>query len=595
MFFEKKSTKIIAAILLVAVMALTMSNVTADQPFISYGYDWWNDTYPIQSGWVVDRVVTAGEIRLRDGRTGIRAFSRPQDIFVYENANPEGVYIVLDRDSPVFGDTDPVYINGTRETATLVTGPLIFIADTGNNRIVIVNENFELIRTLSTFHYREDYRIENFIGESDVQGNLTPEAYDAFWAEAERVFEMDAQKNFVRGTTTTLNNPSGLYVTTGSDGEIRIYIADRDGGHIADNGRVIAADLNGGIWMEYHRPDADTFVLEDGVTRANFNPTKVLVDNAFNLYVVVPTINRGAVTFSEDGVFRGFFGANRIAQTAEAVLNYFLRFVLPREVMARRVQPVAVTFSNLTIDSDQFIYTVTTTRTPGIDLVSKLNPAGENIFSGSAFADVVWGAAVNPMVNNREVRSQLVGISVDHKGDIFLLDQTSGQIFQYDKEGHLLFIFGGRGDQQGLFSSEPSAIETFRNRVYVADSTKGSITVFGMTEFGSLVANAMELFEAGDYAASLEPWQEVMRRDANYFMASVGMGNAKLSIGDYEAALGFFYRRSETGYGRAFRDFRTNYIRDNFNVFVALGGGLIVLMIVGHFAVKIAKKKRKSV
>jgi len=380
----------------------------------------------------------------------------------------------------------------------------------------------------------------------------------------------------------------GIYVTD-FNGEARIYIADNRGGHVEDNGRVIATDISGGIWMEYHRPDSDTFVV-DG-KKANFNPTKVVVDNAGNLYVVVPMINRGAVMFSEDGIFRGFFGANRVAQTAEAILNYFLRFILPRDVMNRRVQAVAVTFSNLTIDEDQFVYTVTTTRNPGVDLVSKLNPAGENIFSGSAFEDVTWGAAVNPYVNGVEFRSMLVGVAVDHKGDIFLLCERSGQIFQYDKEGHLLFAFGGRGDQQGLFNV-PTAIETFRNNIYVVDETKASVTVFRLTEFGALVAHAMELFEAGDYAASLEPWQEVQRRDANYFMASVGMGNALLSEGRYSEAMDYFYRHSASGYGRAFRDFRTIYIRDNFNLFVALGAGLIVLAIAGSMISKNIKKRK---
>ncbi|MCL2754531.1 MAG: hypothetical protein FWD35_02285, partial [Oscillospiraceae bacterium] len=531
MLFEKKSSKIIAAVLLVVVMVFTMSSVTADQPFIPYGYDWWSDTYPIQSGWVVDRVVSAAEIRLRDGRTGISGFRNPQDILVYENPNPEGMLILLDRDSPLTGPTERVTVNGQDEFLTRVTGPLIFLVDSGNDRIIITTTNFELVRILSTFHYREDYRIENFIGETDAQGNLTPEASYAYWAEVNRVFELDSQQNYVRGTTTVMKNPRGIFVTDFGT-ETRIYIADYEGGHISDNGRVIAADINGGIWMEYRRPDSDTFVVMNNESgepvRANFIPSKVVVDNAGNLYCVVPGINRGAVTFSEDGTFRGFFGANRVEQTAEAILNYFLRFVLPRDVMSRRAQSVAVNFSNLTIDRDQFIYTVTTTRSSGVDVAGKLNPAGENIFLTPTFADVVWGAAATVMINNRPVSSEMVDVAVDDKGDIFLLDTRSGQIFHYDKEGHLLFIFGGIGNQQGLFRNA-IGMEVFDNTVYIVDWDKASITVFRLTEFGELVADAMDLFEAGDYAASLAPWEEVMRRDANYYMARVGMGNAKLS------------------------------------------------------------------
>jgi hypothetical protein len=597
MFFQKKSTKIIAALLVLGMMVVTMMPATADQPFITYGYDWWDDTYPIQSGYVVERIVTAEDLGLRN------AFRRPEDVFIFNNPSPEGVVIIPSGD--FFYDSGDwsleernerrvsgLFRNGEGVSGYRFTEPLMFVVDTGLNRIIISTVDMRIISVLETFFYREDYRVQNFIGdEVDDDGELTDESREEYWAEVNRVFELDQDNNFVSGKTTTMTDPKGIFVTY-YHGEVRLYIADHNGGHVQDNGRVIAADLSGGIWMEYHRPESETFVDEEG-RPASFNPSKVLSDNAGNVYVAVPTISRGAVTFSEDGVFRGYFGANRVAQTAEAVLNYFLRFILPRDVMNQRLTAVPVVFSNFDIDEDQFIYTVTETRATGVDIVNKLNPAGDNIFSGTAYDDVTWGAANNPYVMNTEYVSLMTDISVDDIGNIFLLDRASGQVFQYDKEGHLLFIFGGLGNQQGTFHL-PVAIETFDNKVYVLDQTKGTITVFGLTEFGALVAEAMELFEIGDYSASRGPWEEVMRRDANYFMANVGMGNALLSDGYFEEALGYFYRHSDTGYERAFRDFRTIYIRDNFNLFVGLALGLVVLLIVVSIVSKRRKKAKKS-
>jgi hypothetical protein len=234
---------------------------------------------------------------------------------------------------------------------------------------------------------------------------------------------------------------------------------------------------------------------------------------------------------------------------------------------------------------------VTSTTTPGIDRVSKLNPAGDNIFADGRLENMVWGAPVDLYKFNQPFRSQFIDIAVDYKGDIFLLCQFTGQIFQYTKEGQLLFIFGGKGTQKGTFDI-PSSLKVFNNDVYVLDSTKNSITVFRLTEFGHLVATAMDLFEQGDYAASLEPWQEVMRRDSNYYMASIGMGNAKLSINEFEAAMDFFYQRSLGGYNRAFRDFRTEYIRDNFNMFIVIALVAVVGLIGLSFGLKVAKKRR---
>lgn len=590
-----KSTKIISAVLLLTIMAVTLSSATADQPFTPYGYDWWDDTYPIQSGYVVDNVIAADDIVLNEGAK-MKPLRKPEDVFVFDNPNPDGVIIELHKDSPLrVGDPYDTILADPESNEWVnryqITQPMIFIADTGNNRIVVTTLDFELITILSTFTYREDYRVQNFIGASEHDGTLSDAAKKAYWEEAERVFELDRDKQFIKGKTTTLDTPRGIYVTD-FQGELRIYIADYNGGHIKDNGRVVAADLTGGVWMEYHCPDSDTFVLEDG-KKATFNPSKVLIDNAGTVYAIVPTISRGAVMFSEDGVFSGFFGGNRVTQTAEAVMNYFLRFILPDEVMRNRTKPVPVTFENFTLDNDQFLYTVTMTRSAGVDVVSKINPKGQNIFTGNAYDDITWGAATNPISFGRENFSQMVGISVDEKGDIFLLCQASGQIFQYDKEGHLLFIFGGRGEQQGTFSV-PIGIDVYDNTVYVLDRDKSSVTIFKMTEFGELVASAMKMFEIGDYAASKEPWEEVMRRDANYYMANVGMGNAMLSLHEYEVALEYFHSHSAVGYERAFKDYRTAYIRDNFNMMLAVGLGIIILLAGGSFALKVIRKRKNN-
>ncbi|MCL1880964.1 MAG: hypothetical protein FWF76_02165 [Oscillospiraceae bacterium] len=594
-FFQKKSTKIISAVILAVVMVTTMLTVTADQPFITFGYDWWLDTYPNQSGYVVDRVIDAAGIRVRDGANPVSHFRTPQDLFIYENPTPGGVYVLLHEDSPIntgasatTGDTIRSTVRGEAVTLTRVEGVLVFIVDSGNNRIIVVNEEFELIRIIDELFYRTDYRVENFIGEVDEYGIPTEQGEARFRNEVERVFELDQDGRYVRGRTTTMDSPRGIYVTN-FHGETRVYIADFSGGHVHGNGRVIAADLNSGIWMEYHQPESDTFVTEEG-TPATFNPEKVLIDNVGNVYIIVPTISRGAVTFDENGVFRGYFGANRVAQTAEAILNYFLRLILPREVMDRRVTPPPVVFSNFAIDEDQFIYTVTTTRATGVDVVSKLNPAGDNVF---ADRNMTWGAFHNPIVQGRELYSQMVAIAVDEKGDIFILCQRTGQIFQYDKEGHLLFIFGGSGNQQGTFNT-PVAIDTHQNSVFVLDENKATVTVFALTEFGSLVATAMELFERGDYAASRAPWEEVMRRDANFYMASIGMGNAMLSLEYFEEALEYFYRHSLGGYSRAFREFRTNYIRDNFNTFLFIALTGVAILIGANIGLKVYRKRKKA-
>ncbi len=55
--------------------------------------------------------------------------------------------------------------------------------------------------------------------------------------------------------------------------------------------------------------------------------------------------------------------------------------------------------------------------------------------------------------NLKPSRDAFVDITVDKKGFITALDQTNGELYQYDKLGNLIFIFGGIGNQDGLFKT----------------------------------------------------------------------------------------------------------------------------------------------
>jgi DNA-binding beta-propeller fold protein YncE len=355
-------------------------------------------------------------------------------------------------------------------------------------------------------------------------------------------------------------------------------------------GRILACDLYGNVWMEYQRPPFSATYPET----QSFRPSKVLTDNAGNVYICIKDITDGAVVFSQEGNFIGYFGASRVMRGLDATINLVMRRLpfISNEMVARRNQPVPVEFSNFTIDEeDQFIYTVTEARGVNVDTVKKLNPAGENIFEQQGFDDFIWGDVITPTVLGQTFSTQIVDISIDKRKDIYILDNRSGTVFQYDQEGHLMFIFGGKGEQKGLFDN-PVAIETYDNKVYVLAPTKNSVTVFSLTEFGGLVVEAMGLFSSGLYDESFGPWNEVLRRDANYYMAYVGMGNALLSIGEFEQAMDYFYMHSRGGYGRAFKDFRINYIRENFDVLLAVALSGVAVLIGGTVAVKIVKKKR---
>ncbi len=382
---------------------------------------------------------------------------------------------------------------------------------------------------------------------------------------------------------TTFSTPLGVFVRTDKDGHTLIYVAD------SVNERVVAFNTDLEIEMEYVRPSSD--VYDSQVT---FNPNKVVVDSAFNVYVVVPSITQGAVQFSADGTFNGYYGANRVNATAEVIAQQFWKLIYTREQIISMRRNVSIEISNVDIDDEGFIYTVTESRTSDTDIIKKLNPAGTNIFTNLGYDEYTYGDfSSGRYYKGKSYNNAICDVEVDKDGNIYLLDFATGRVFQYTNECDLLFIFGGIGTQKGTFTSV-SAVESYNGKVYVLDSRKNSITVFGQTEFGGIVQNAIYLFNEGLYDEAKGPWEEVLRRDSNYWLAYIGLGNAYLNQGDYATALDYFYRNSRGGYNRAFKSFRIEFIRANFTWMMLVIIAIIVFCIVLSYVKKYRQKKAKT-
>lgn len=421
----------------------------------------------------------------------------------------------------------------------------------------------------------------------DTKNNRIIETDSKFTPENTRVItELTYSESFPESESTikktTFSAPKGIFVRTDKDDHTLIYVAD------STNERVVAFNTDLEIEMEYVRPSSD--VYDSQVT---FNPDKVVVDSAFNVYVVIPSITQGTVQFSADGTFNGYYGANRVNATAEVIAQQFWKLIYTREQIIAMRRNVSIEISNVDIDNEGFIYTVTESRTSDTDVLKKLNPAGTNIFTNLGYDEYTYGDFATRYYKGKNYANAICDVEVDQDGNIYLLDFATGRVFQYTNECDLLFIFGGLGTQKGTFTSV-AAVESYNGKVYVLDSRKNTITVFGQTEFGGIVQNAIYLFNEGLYDEAKGPWEEVLRRDSNYWLAYIGLGNAYLNQGDYETALDYFYRNSRAGYNRAFKSFRIEFIRANFTWMMLIIIGVILLLIVLSYIKKFRQKKGKK-
>lgn len=487
----KKNLLNLAVPILSAVLisvSLTVSNVSAAEPYDVYNYDRWGDAIPSQAGYIAERAVSGFDL-------GIGAMDTPSDIFF------------------AFDDN-------------------FYIVDTGNNRIIAVNKEFDNVVRI----------------------------YDSF--------------KMPDGTETTLKKPMGIYVSEESQ---LMYIADNE------NSRVLICGLDGNAVSEITKPVSEVY----GQKRT-FLPQRVIADKAGNVYVVLNNITTGAAMFSPNGEFTGFYGANRVQPTAEIIGNFFSDIFISEKKRARRVRNVPTGITSFDIDGD-FIFTCTSSSTQTTDIVKKLNAAGHNIFANM---ELVFGdyAPMYDTSQNKLLAPAIVDIDIAEDGNINCLDLTTGRIFQYDEDCNLLFITGTKSNQLGGFK-QPSALETRDNKLYVTDALKNTVTIFTETEFGKTVHEASALHNGGYYEEALEPWLEVLKRDGNYRRAYLGVAAAKLRAGEYEEAMKYAKLADAGGiYNKAFEGWRMNFVKKNFEVIVAA----VIILIIASAAIKYKLKKRRA-
>lgn len=392
----------------------------------------------------------------------------------------------------------------------------IFVLDGGNCRILILDKEYKCIKILEKFTHN---------GE-------------------ELTLKEGAQGLFFRDSNQTL------------------YIAD------TENNRVLVTDLEGNVIRVHVKPVDPLLNPED-----EYKPKKIIVDNMGIMYITSGLINTGALLVDSANNFLGFYGVNKIKASAEVLAEYMWRSIMTDAMNAQSelsFQPVE--FYNMFWSEDRFVYAVSPINDKVASSVVKLNALGNDVSPNTIeFSD--------PLLKSfdRGSAMMLTDITVDDDGAITLLEMHTGRLFQYDSECNLLAVFGGAGYQKGSFRT-PVAIECDSEKnIYVLDAEKNTITVMEQTFYGQMIREANRLYNEGLYEDSIGPWKEVLRMNANYTQAYVGMGKAYMSMGDYKTAMEYFeLGQSKSDFGEAKAALREEIVRENFALIAIF---VIVLLI----------------
>lgn len=402
-----------------------------------------------------------------------------------------------------------------------------------------------------------------------------------------RLVEFDARGELVRFITvpeSPLNKPEGLFVTAQGD----IYVAD------TGNKRVVLLTKDGEFVREYLRPDS-RYIPES----FKYDPINVVVDKRGFLYIATLGGFQGMLQLDPDGNFQSFYGAN---STVFSPIDALKRFFYTKEMYANEISKLPGSISSIAVDNDGFIYTTTAGQGITTKQIKKLNIRGIDMLETKDLQTSRGSGGfgeVRPFDNRYIVGSgvripQLIDLAIDNNGNITAIDSTFKYINQYDASGNLLFFWAGPSTsdtiQLGLMKN-PIAIDSNSiNDLFVLDGQENVIQIFRLSEFGVKVNEANSLTLQGRYEESEEHWQEVLRLNANFTPAMLGLAKAAYKRGDYELAMELFEKGgNHRGYSEAFWQLRLVWFQKNFSLFASL---FIILLVVYLVTEKYTRKTK---
>ncbi len=460
--------------------------IFADTPYETYSYDWWGEDIKQPAAYTYSGAYSLTDTPLNDAR----------DMFVQDGK--------------------------------------IYIADTGNSRIVILNEDGTVFKIITSFQNG--------------------------------------------GKEDTFSGPQGLFVTP----ENEIYVAD------SKNGRIIHLDASGTLIREITRPETDLISQNQAYT-----PLKVVVDKSGRIYVIANGINMGLVEFDREGVFQGFMGA---AKVSVSTFEYIWKNYFSTDAQKERMELIVPTeYSNIYLDSDNFIYATISNisnenHLAGADAIRRLNPTGTDILRRLGNTPII-GDLYN--ASDTAAWSKFTDVCASDYGVYFVLDSAGGKVFTYDGDGNSLFIFGGIGNRQGMLMQPASiGIREDQEKIYILDSQLNQVLCFSITKYGRHLLNAIYKNSLGDSAGAYEEWQNVLRYNANSEFAYIGIGKAYLREGRYKEAMEYFQLgNNRKYYTRAFQFYRKELMQNYFGKFMG-----VILVLVGALVIwQIVKKIRRWV
>ena len=426
-----------------------------------------------------------------------------------------------------------------------------------------------------------DY-FQNFSGE--LERLLSPE--DLFINAQGDLFVADTGNNrivklssdgtckgvFSEAGDGSFNAPSGVF----ADEEGNMYIAD------TGNGRIIHLSANGEYVETFGSPQSD--LLDEDFT---YNPSKLFVSKTGYIYVVKDQtvmildgynqfrgyLGQAQIGYSLiDSLVRIFATDVQQSTLTQRRAAYYLNICPdPGDAI------YATTLDHATGEIKK-LNAVGNNIYKNYGSNAQVQSALNTLLAKISFADETFYFGERVDQNEKSYTPIFTDIAVDENQIVTVIEEQTGMLYQYSQSGDLIAAFGGKGDFKGKFNLPSSVAVGKDGCIYVLDKSLGSIQIFEPTNFIKTVQQAVNSYYNGDYETSYQKWNEVLKSDENYKMAHIGIAQTYAKRGQYQSAMDEYYLSdNRSGYSDAFYEYRREFVKNHFLAVV----GIIALALVG--------------
>ncbi len=396
----------------------------------------------------------------------------------------------------------------------------IYIADSGNNRIVILKSDL-------TF----DFAITGY--------------------------EEDGSK---------LNNPTCVFV----DDDGTILVADYG------NKRLIEFTKYGNFRFAYPTPSSD-ILSED----FNYQPQRVVKDQKGYIYVCSVGDSNGILMLSSDGEFRNYFGTNKVALT---FWESIARMLWSRESRKGTVVTLPYTFNNIFIHDGFIYATTTGYSAAQMRKINPAGSDvlyGGRDFSdfGLLRNSADLQNFIDVTVDN-DFNTYVIDATY---GRIYEYDEWGRNLFAFGTVGTGYGQFSLPKSLEADNQGRIYVLNGGNNTIYVFEQTEFAKLVHRANKnYSNGIYEAVDNPNDGSKEDNaFFQWTKVKEEDNFYSLALQSIGQILWRKERYSEALRYFEIAGDTaGASNAFKELRANFLGDYFSIIASVTVGLLVALLV---------------